>query len=203
MLQFIQSLVLSDALIFIILGVVYASLTVWALRTLREYIGYALGVLVALFFVVIYSSLGVGHISDGTDATLNFFQVICPAILGFGVGGVTLFLLRMLQGLQGARTSMMIAFFTALNLTLIFLMFVQGPVARRMIGLFALAFAIAALFTLALLQGRVRSQGYTAQGAPMAPGQRTEEYLAPPPQQPGGSSRLDEIRRKMQDNNRP
>ncbi|MGB1286000.1 MAG: hypothetical protein ACPG7F_05665 [Aggregatilineales bacterium] len=202
MLQFIQSILLSEYLIIFVLLLIFAGLTNWALRQLREYIGYALGFLVALFFIVIYSSLGLEVLSSEAEATLNVFQVICSAGFGFLVGGLTLFLLRMLQGLQGARTSMMVAFFTALNVSLIFLMFVQGPIAKRMIGIFALAFAIAALFTLALLQGRnkMKVQSYGAQGVP--PGQATEDYLTPQNQQPpAGSSRLDDIRRRMQDNN--
>ena len=57
MLQFIQSLLLSEVLIFIVLFAVFGLLTRWAIWRLHEYAGYALGWLLGLFFVFVYSSL--------------------------------------------------------------------------------------------------------------------------------------------------
>lgn len=155
--QFIQSILLSDLLIFIVLFAVFFLLSNWALRRLQEYAGYALGWLVALFFMVVYSSLAGSDPANlealNASTRLNVFQVLLASILGIGSGLGAMLLVRMRSG-HSTRQALNIAMLTAVNVILLFLMFVAGSQARRMIGIYALGFGIAALFTVVLLRSR-------------------------------------------------
>lgn len=191
MLQFIQSLLLSEVLIFIVLFAVFGLLTRWAIWRLHEYAGYALGWLLGLFFVFVYSSLMSSPPTFQAESapgeiTLNVWQVIVPSVLGLVIGLFSLILTR-LGGGSSVQQALKIAGFTALGVVLLFLMFVEGPGTRRMIGIFALAFGIASLLGLVLARRSVATQ--------VVP----PTYTSPRSTQEIPTSRLESIRQQMRD----
>lgn len=191
--ELMRELFLSPVLIVLILFVLFMILTYWALAVLKEYPGYGLGWLVGLFFVVVYVSLG-GWQTDGAEqnlnSPLNIFQVLCPGIVGILLGGALVFALRIGNSYSAAR-GIKIAAMTALGVVLLFLMFMVGVATQRMIGIFALAFCIAALAGIVFLRGTATVAMFSAQAVPGEEGgPRT-----------GGFSRLDQIRARMRERN--
>ena len=155
MIQFIQDFFLSPFLIMVILIGVFVVLTWWALRRHKEYIGYGLGWLIGVFLMVVYGALigdpqpPVGP-PDG-PTTLNILQVIFPSLIGLGFGAWALWMIRQSYN-RSVQKSIVIALLTAVSISVIFLMIVSSgfPATQRMIGLFALAFAIGAVTMYAL-----------------------------------------------------
>ncbi len=171
MAQLFESIFLTDIIILIALVTIFIWLSRQALAT-REYTGYGLGWLIALFFVVIYSSVTSDDVAPAAEVTarvtLSFLEVAVPTVCGVAVG-VTLLLLIGLARSFPRRYTLLVSIVTALNLILLFLMFVVSLEARRMLGIFSLAFIISAIVTTVLF-GRGSSQqaaGYAqALGAP-------------------------------------
>lgn len=152
MADLITLILLSQWTVLGILGGSFLVLSRWVLFGRRAYKGYALGVLLALFFLVVYAALGGGTVLDAdvTLADLSFVTVILTTIIGLAAGAGTLFALYV--GRRYARGfSLQVAVYTALNLILFFVVVIDRPTAR-IIGIFALAFAIATLFGLVLYQ---------------------------------------------------
>jgi uncharacterized membrane protein YsdA (DUF1294 family) len=152
MADLITLILLSQWTVLGILGGSFLVLSRWVLFGQRAYKGYALGVLLALFFLVVYAALGGGTVLDAdvTLADLSFVTVILTTIIGLAAGAGTLFALYV--GRRYARGfSLQVAVYTALNLILFFVVVIDRPTAR-IIGIFALAFAIATLFGLVLYQ---------------------------------------------------
>lgn len=158
MVQFIQNFFLSPFLIFIILVAVFVWLSWWAIQRRKEYIGYGLGWLIGVFGMVIYGALvGDPPLAAQADTTipntLNIFQVLLPSILGLLLGGGSMSLIRQTSD-KSVQKSIVVASLTALALWVLFLMIVSTayPITQRMIGIFALAFAIGALTMLAIFR---------------------------------------------------
>ncbi|MGJ3237713.1 MAG: hypothetical protein ACFE0Q_03305 [Anaerolineae bacterium] len=170
--QIFQEFILSQWLIMIALFVVFIAISRWALVTLKEYPGYALGWMIGLFFIIVRLSLGDAPAPDGANAYLDGFQVFIATVMGLVVGSVILFGLRF--GMQYARAvALQIAIYTAMNIIMIFLVFISTPITQKMIGIFALAIAIATLFAMVLFPSpereeelNIRSQGATGQQNP-------------------------------------
>lgn len=158
MVQFIQNFFLSPFLIFIILVAVFFWLSWWALQRHKEYVGYGLGWLIGVFGMVIYGAL-VGDPAPAaqTDttlpSTLNIFQVLLPSLLGLILGAGSMSMVRQTSD-KSVRKSIVVALLTALALWVLFLMVVSTayPITQRMIGIFALAFAIGALTMLVIFR---------------------------------------------------
>lgn len=193
MVEYIQAILFSSWVVRFILTIVFLVLTHWSLRRLKEYAGYALGFLMGIFFVLVYISLGGGAEGDAEASreTLNLFEVILATVLGLFFGAGIMFGLRF--GTRFARgVALQIALYTALNLILLFLAIIEGPIAQRMIGIFALALGIASLFAMVIFpthHSPDAAQAFTAQGATN-------------PQPPAvGGSRLDTIRENMRNRN--
>lgn len=188
MLTFIRDIILSDILILIVLIGTFLAVSNWALFRLKEYLGYALGMVVALLVIIIISSLMPNAVVAqdlNVNTTLNFFQIIFASFLGLIIGGGSMILSRFGRG-QQVQQSLKVAIFVFLNVLLLFLMLISPPDTRRMIGIFALAFGSAALFVMVLMRGWTRQQAFTSQGAdPLGPGAG------------GGRSRLDQMRDEM------
>lgn len=187
MFEFFETIILSPVLILMILIGTFLGITRWALLVRKEYAGYALGLLLGFFFVVVYSALGGG--SAALDATntnrLNAGQVVFPTFLGLAFGAVILLGALLAQRLP--RTlALQIAFYTAFNLVLLLMMFILGPIGQRMIGIFALAFGITTLFAVVLFGGS-QAQSARSASAQGAPGDPNE-----------GRTRLDNIRQDFQ-----
>ncbi len=189
LIRIIQDLLLSEFIIFVVLFLAFAYLTRRALA-LHEYVGYGLGWLIGIFFMVVYSSSGVRPSSQAveTEVTLSFLQLILPSICGAGLGLAVLWIIA--QAASGARRQgIAIATMTALGVVLLFLTFVADSETRRMIGIFSLAFAICAAFVLIV---------FRRGGTPSATTGFTSQSAVPTEIQ--GKSRLDEIREKFRNN---
>lgn len=163
---------LSQWLIFSCLLVVFLLLTRWTVGTLREYAGYGLGWLVALFFILVYASLGGGiDQTRANEVFLNGFHVFISTVVGVLAGVGVLVAYRF--GTQNARTlALQISVYTALNLILLFLLVVEGPIAQRMIGIFSLALGIVALFGLVMFPSQAREQEINLRSAGGTQGSR-------------------------------
>lgn len=188
MFEFFEAVVLSPILILLILIGTFLALSRWALFVRKEYAGYALGVLMGFFFIVVYSALGGGSgpIDDTANERLNGFQVIAPTFMGLLLGIVVLLGAWVAQRLPRSL-ALQLAFYTAFNLVLLLMMFILGPIGQRMIGIFALAFGITTLFAIVLIGGSSSNpniqQGFSQQ-APGSP--------------PEGRTRLEDIRSDFQ-----
>jgi hypothetical protein len=192
MLRIFQEVFLSQWVVLVLLFLAFLFVSWWALNRLREFPGYALGWMIGLFFMLVYGSLGDPAADlSAADANLNLFQVILATFFGLVFGGMVLGGLR--HGMRYARiVALQVAAYTGLNLVLLFLTVIEGPITQRMIGIFALAFGIATVFLLVLFPSHERHQEVSRFGAQSA--------SDVPPQSPyteNGGSRLDQIRSKM------
>jgi len=198
----IEAIILSDFLIFIVFSIMLGAVTLWTLRE-NEYLGYALGWLVGIFFIVIYVSVtgdptateAVEEAAEDTETRLELFAVMLPAFLGLLFGFGVLFIVKMYSG-SGTRRSLVIAVLTAILVGVLFFLATADDYARRLIGIFALAFAIGSLTTMVLGIGskanapQNRRQEIRPPGAPRS----TQDIpVARIPDTP--ESRLDSIRR--------
>ncbi len=203
--QLFQEFVLSQWLILSALAIAFLVISRWAVVILREYAGYGLGWMIGLFFVLVYLSVGGEPQTDEPVRFLNGIQVFTATLFGLIVGSIIIFGLRF--GMRHARAiSLQVAIYTALNLTLLFLVFIAGPITQRMIGIFGLAIGIATLFAMVLFPTPQREQELNIRAQSATQG--TQPYN---PQNPGaggggnnpiGNSRLDEIRNRMNNERR-
>ncbi|MCA9912898.1 MAG: hypothetical protein KC496_06100, partial [Anaerolineae bacterium] len=148
--------------------------------------------------ILVYVSLGGGNRDGAVDATLSlsFFDVFVSTLFGVLFGGVVMIGLR--YGMRYARgVALQVAFYTALCVILMFLVFAEGTEASRSIGIFALAFGIATLFAIVIFPsgnrrqqgGQINAQSVSGDGSGYGNGDS-----AP-------MSRLDEIRQRMNNRN--
>lgn len=173
MVQFIQDFFLSPVLIMFILLIVFLMLSTWALRRRKEYLGYGLGWLIGVFAMVVYGALvgdppepeATAQAVEIGGVTLNLFQVIFPSLIGIMLGAGAMASVNVTQN-KGVQQSILVAILTAISLMVLFLMVVSSayPVSQRMIGLFALAFAIGAV-TMMVVYRQQGTHVVTAQGA--------------------------------------
>ncbi|MDQ7027266.1 MAG: hypothetical protein Q9P44_17105 [Anaerolineae bacterium] len=206
MTNMLQNIILNPWVVGILLLGAFFIISRWSLVRLKEYPGYALGVLIGLFFIMVYIALGGGTQSppeldaNGVEiaarTTLNIFEVLFATILGLTFGAGVMFALRF--GTRFARgVSLQVASYTALNIILLFIAVIAGPITQRMIGIFALSIGIASLFAIVLFPDASRQAQVSSFSA-----QSLSDTGGMPPQQPpqvegGGMSRLDAIRQKM------
>lgn len=199
MIQFIQNLFLGDVFIFLVLFVVLIVVTNWA-RGRREYTGYLLGWMIGIFFVIIYGSITgpndnevAAQVAEAGQIALGLGQVIVASLIGLLTGaGIILFI--KITGDTRAKSALKVAIMTGLSVIVLFLMFVVSPETRRMIGIAAFAFGIAALLANMLYTPPTQAQAFSAQAV--------DDFGDPHDNEPSGQSRLDRIRNRMQNRNR-
>lgn len=201
MTNLIRDIFLGDFFIFIMLFLIFAFFSYWSLFMLKEYAGYALGLIASLFLLVVYVAL-VGETrppsadSLNTAAPLGFFGVTIPLILGLIGGYGTVRLIRM-PDYFGQQRPLKVAILIAAPLIIgfIHLVVLHGR-DRQMIGILTYSWLVAVLFTYVLTQPRFGR--HTASAAP-PPVEETPSD-APPfvgPSTGGGASRLDRMRDQM------
>jgi hypothetical protein len=204
--ELFQDIILNKFIIITALSMVFLVISRWAVLTLREYLGYGLGWLLGLFFMIVYLSLGGGQNAMSTESQyLGIFQVFLATFLGLVFGIViqigSRFGMRMAQGV-----ALQVALYTSLAIIVIFLSIMEGPIAHRMIGIFALAVGIASLFGMVLFPAAKREQELMAMSysqpisspedqLQQAPLQYPQENLA---QDTVPMSRLEKIRQRQQ-----
>jgi hypothetical protein len=149
-----QDVFLSPFLFFIVMIGMMIALTVWAFR-LQEYAGYILGWLVAIFVIVVWATVTGGQPSgveeeaaqiQTEDVRLSLFAVAVPSLLGLLGGFGTLFVMREFSGSRTWRSAT-IALLTWLLVMTIYFLLSSSALVSRLVGIFALAFAIGALST--------------------------------------------------------
>lgn len=197
MVDWLMDVLLSKWIVFILLLVAFLFVSRWGLRRLKEYVGYALGWLLALFVLLVYVSLGGGNNETvgTTEETLSIFQVFLATLLGVGFGSAVMVGLR--YGMRYARgVALQVAVYTSLNLILLFLVLIEGALAARMIGIFGLAFAIVTLFAVVMFPSRKNTD--TPQPMPWRERQAQDN---PPLDNNPPNPREDARRRSMGDRN--
>lgn len=154
----IRNIFLNQWFLVFVLGIIFAVFSNWAMRESR--LGYALGWLMGVFFVVVYTALGgADPVQQQINQTLNLLQVVLPTLCGIFMGGSMILLSALVQGNRERERALLVAFLTALNLSLLFLVLVEGRITQLMIGIYALAFGIAALFVAILSMDRFTNGG--------------------------------------------
>jgi hypothetical protein len=190
---------LTDLVLFVAMLGVFIFLTRRALAT-QEYTGYGLGLLLGLFFVVIYNSLFPNTTltlnPDGTPVTnvvptFTFFQLALPTLCGVFTGaGLMVFfgLARMIA----RRYTILVATLTTFNVVVLFLMVVGDLATRRMVGIFGMALIISVILC-AVAFGRpdMRQEQNFAQAL------NTGEMPAIPPQGQPQMSPLEQMRQRF------
>lgn len=149
--DFLLNIVLSNVVIFIVMIIVLAMLTNWALR-LREIPGYILGWLVGIFIIIlmsISSPTGAVPITDPTISApiqLTFLGVIIPSFIGLILGIGVLALVRFGNNTP-SRIGRALTISVLLTITLVsaYLMLQSMLAARLSIAIFLLTFGIGAL----------------------------------------------------------
>jgi hypothetical protein len=206
--ELLQDILLNKIIIVSSLSLIFLAISHWALMTLREYPGYGLGVLLGLFFVIVYISLGGGANANAAALQyLNIFQVFLATLLGLIFGSLIQiglrFGMRMAQGV-----ALQVALYTSLSIIVVFLALMEGPITHRMVGIFALAVGIATLFGMVLFPAPKREQQVRAMSYSQPIATPQDQLQQPPVQYPqdlgqGGGipaqpmSRLDEIRQRQ------
>jgi hypothetical protein len=149
--DFLLNIVLSNVVIFIVMGIVLVMLTNWALR-LREFPGYILGWLVGIFIIILMSVLSPSAEVPITDplvsapVELTFLGLIIPSFIGLILGIGVLTLVRF-----GSNTpsrigrAITIAVLVTITLVSAYLMLQSALSGRLSIAIFLLTFGIGAL----------------------------------------------------------
>lgn len=217
MFDLIESLILSDVTIILLLVAMLGVVTSWAMRN-REYPGYLLGWLAGILIVIVYRSLGgqsvepvsAGELVEDTEVTLSFFTVLLSVVLGLVVGYFMLFAAQRLGGTPSGngrgRRGLTIAVMTASLIVTIFALTIAGADFRRTLGLFALSVAVGALSNVVIgatptgfLRGRGQSQSrFTSQNAPPPTGGNPYGNPPPPVSSDDAQRKFEELRRKVE-----
>lgn len=147
---------LVDVILFVAMLGVFIFLTQRAMAT-KEYTGYGLGMMIGLFFVVVYTSLTPSVPIPQTDLTaaataqvtsplpaLNFVQIVVPTLCGVLLGAGMLIFFAVAH-LINRRYTILVATLTTLNVVIVFMMVVGDPVTRRMVGIFGMALVISVI----------------------------------------------------------
>lgn len=200
MLDLVETILLSQWTVLMILLCAMLLVSYWALLLRREYAGYALGALLGLFFVVVYGALAEASTveSRNIDTGLGFFSVIMATLFGLILGGTVQVALK--AGSKYPRIfSLQVAFYTGLNAILLFVAIIENPSTQRTIGVFALAFAIATLFGVVIFgnPNTVQAESVPAQATPYD----SQNFPAVTPDI-RATSRLDQIRENIRNQNR-
>jgi hypothetical protein len=172
----IQDIVLSDFMVFVVMGIALLLVTNWAFR-LREFAGYALGWLVGIFVIIFLSLITsstapvpVTTVPDGGVTTsVNFFAAMIASAFGLLIGYGVLELVKF-GGRSQSRASraLLIATLVTINLVSWYLLLMAVQETRLVIALFVLAFSIGMLFNF-IVSRRVRpAVAYPAESYPPA-----------------------------------
>lgn len=150
MAEFIQGVVLSDFMIFTVMGLAGLAITVWAFSR-QEYAGYALGWLISLFLIILFSTLvpvapdaNLGSFEQPVSS-MSFLAAFIPGMLGLFVGFGIITGVRMSQS-RGKARAITIAILLTLVLVSGYLMILTTFTFRLAIAVFVIAIAISIVF---------------------------------------------------------
>jgi hypothetical protein len=164
--EFLQSIILSDFMMFLLVGVMMILITSWAYSR-REIAGYLLGWLIGLLIVIIISVFSIGNTTDDFSAVAQVDIFRDPAVmvgllfsstLGVGMGFLIMSLARSGYETQSrVRRSLTIALATSFTLTSGYLLIITARPFRLIIAVLVLGLAIGALLSFVLGQQRPRT----------------------------------------------
>ncbi|MFW5696392.1 MAG: hypothetical protein ACOCXR_01260 [Phototrophicaceae bacterium] len=149
MTDLIRGLFSSPVLTILVMLGMLAFITSWAFRQ-KEYPGYLLGWLVGIFAIIVSQATSDTRSMPSPDeaeiaaTTLPLLSVIGVTIIGMGIGGGVLFLLRRFVDRQVQR-SLYLAFFTAMLVILLYTLSSTTGRTNQLTSIFGLAFAIGSL----------------------------------------------------------
>lgn len=158
--DFIQQVLFSDFMILGLVGMVILIITIWS-NSLKEYPGYLLGWLVGIFLIVMISTLLPpppapieGTVPVTTPSTITFFGLIIPSIFGLGLGFGLLYAIRIgAYGNSKVGRALTVAALMSFSLTAGYVLLRSSTADRWGLAVFALTFAIGALFNFILTRG--------------------------------------------------
>ncbi len=149
MTDLIRGLFSSPVLTILVMLGMLAFVTSWAFRQ-KEYPGYLLGWLVGIFAIIVSQATSDTRSMPSPDeaeiaaTTLPLLSVMGVTIIGMGIGGGVLFLLRRFVDRQIQR-SLYVAFFTAMLVILLYTLSSTTGRTNQLTSIFGLAFAIGSL----------------------------------------------------------
>jgi len=149
MTDLIRGLFSSPVLTILVMLGMLAFITSWAFRQ-KEYPGYLLGWLVGIFAIIVSQATSDTRSLPSPDeaeiaaTTLPLLSVLGVTIIGMGIGGGVLFLLRRFVDRQIQR-SLYVAFFTAMLVILLYTLSSTTGRTNQLTSIFGLAFAIGSL----------------------------------------------------------
>ncbi len=151
--DFVQSVILSDLLVFTIMAAAGFWITAYAFQQ-REYAGYALGWLGGLFLIIVLSA-GLPYTTpDSTldyggsgGAQISFLATFVPGVLGLmaGFGGIAVLRISQVHSYRIGR-ALGVAALMCLVLVAGYLMILSPYMARLAIAVFVLGIGISVLF---------------------------------------------------------
>lgn len=148
---FLQSILLSNAMVILVTLIMLVIISVWAFQQ-REYAGYLLGWLAGIFFMLLLTTLTPPappvdpNLPQPPLPALSFFGLLFPSILGlvFGFGALALTRLGTASDSRVGR-ALTVAVLVSFTLASGYLILLTTSAQRASIAVFALAFAIGAL----------------------------------------------------------
>lgn len=163
MTDFIQSLLLSDPIVFILISIGVIAVSLWAFSR-REFTGYILGWLLGIFLVLLFSTLFTKAEPNPDVRGLTFLEVFFPGLIGISLGIGTRVIYTTITPASGKRTrAIAIALSMSSLLSCGYLMLLSAESIRGAMGIFAMGIVIGILshrvFT------RQRPPGVSAQAA--------------------------------------
>lgn len=195
----VEGIFLSDFMIFVLLSAMLLAMTWWAFRA-GELAGYALGWLVGIFLVVVYSALfgetavTVDEIANAEPVQLTMLSVTGASLLGL-VGGFAILLFVQLPNPfpLAQRRALTVALLTAMVLIGLYILSSSDEYTRKTLGIFSLAFGIGLLVNIVLNGGTAGARG---NGKP--PDYPAQNAAGGPPRADSPQSRFDRLRRRIE-----
>jgi len=168
MFEFIEEIILSPFVLFMVLAAIMIGVTSYAFRQ-KEYAGYALGWLVGILIIIVFQALTGGQ-QTGEEApdveftfrSLNGFVVVVISTLGIVAGYGSLFFMDSFRRTH-RRQSVSIAIGTCLLVVAMYFVLGLSDRASYMIGLFGLGVTIGALTNRVLDSTPVPTRQFTQQ----------------------------------------
>ena len=175
-------------MIFLLMGVALLIITGWAL-SLREMPGYLLGWLVGIFLIIVIGTLAQPQMpmeDPNFVVTLSFFGIVLPSAFGLALGFGVLLAARVGGGSSSrVARALTVAVLVSFTLVTSYLLLLSAPAFRIMLAIFALTFAIGALFNYILMRGSAYQRfvpdtepvNTLGLGQPITPVEPTEERV--------------------------
>ena len=148
--QLLQQILLSDAFLFLILGVVMLLISSWAFR-IKEYAGYVLGWLLGFLLMIIMSAFSfqaTPEIDSGLWAPAPAFLMgmIVAALVGVVLGFAATSLLRANSYTESRiKRGLAVAITTSYSLSAGYFMLITDHSTRLVVAIFVLALAVGAM----------------------------------------------------------